>query len=146
MSASTELIEYIYKNAGMGVESIGKLIDSTQREDFKAFLCEQHADYKSITQECEKNAHQNGIHLKEIGLMSKLESNMIIKMKTITDHSPDTIAEMLMQGSIMGIVQSIRKINEYKNEAESNVIDLAQKLLAIEQRNITECPKWLGVR
>lgn len=146
MSAGIELIEYIYKNAGMGVQSIGKLIENTQREDFKEFLSEQYADYKSITEECERIARENSIHLKELGVISKIESDVMIKMKTIADHSPDTVAEMLMQGSIMGIIQSIRKINEYKKENTDNLLDLAKKLLAIEQRNIQECPKWLGVK
>ena len=146
MSANAELIEYIYKNAGMGVQSIGKLIEKTQRDDFKSFLSEQYADYKSITEECERIAREDGIRLKELGVISKLESDMMIKMKTVADASPDTVAEMLMQDSVMGIVQSIRRIKEYEKENTDGILDLARKLLAIEQRNIQECPKWLGVK
>ena len=146
MSANAELIEYIYKNAGMGVQSIGKLIEKTQRDDFKSFLSEQYADYKSITEECERIAREDGIRLKELGVISKLESDMMIKMKTVADASPDTVAEMLMKDSVMGIVQSIRRIKEYEKENTDGILDLARKLLAIEQRNIQECPKWLGVK
>jgi len=146
MSANAELIEYIYKNAGMGVQSIGKLIEKIQRDDFKSFLSEQYADYKSITEECERIAREDGIRLKELGVISKLESDMMIKMKTMADHSPDTVAEMLMQGSVMGIVQSIRRIKEYEGESNNDILGIARKLLTIEQRNIQECPKWLGVK
>ena len=146
MSASTELLDYIYKNAGMGVESIGKLLEETENDDFKSFLSEQYADYKNICNSCEDVAKDKSHTLKDLGTFSKLETDMMIELKTLGDKTPDSMTGMLMQGSIMGIVQSIRRIKQYESDCDSEVKNIAQKLLKIEERNIQECPKWLGVQ
>ena len=67
-------------------------------------------------------------------------------MKTINGKSPDHISEMLMQGSIMGVIQIIRRMKQYKNQVSKNVYSLAQKLLDTEQRNLEDCKKFLGAQ
>lgn len=74
--------------------------------------------------------------------MSKMMSYVMSSMKTINDNSPSCIAEMMIQGSTMGVTKITKRINEYKGHDE-RVRDVANKLLHTEQVNIEEMKKYL---
>lgn len=47
-----------------------------------------------------------------------------VNMKTLTDHSNSKIAELLLQGTNMGIIEGRKILNNKKlNEEVSNIID-----------------------
>ena len=45
----------------------------------------------------------------------------------------------------MGVIQIIRRIKQYKNKINPELVDLGEKLLKIEETNLLECKKFLGV-
>jgi len=79
---------------------------------------------------------------KEINVLSKASTYIVINLKTLTDKSPSHISEMLIQGSTMGIIDITKKIKEYST-SDNEIIALANKLLEFEQRNVEECKKFL---
>ena len=58
------------------------------------------------------------------------------------NKTPSHISEMLIQGSTMGIIDITKKIKEYPN-ADKEILELANKLLKLEQNNVEECKKYL---
>lgn len=78
----------------------------------------------------------------DVPAMSKMMSYVMSSMKTINDNSPSCIAEMMIQGSTMGVTKITKRINEYKGHDE-RVRDVANKLLHTEQVNIEEMKKYL---
>jgi uncharacterized protein (DUF305 family) len=58
------------------------------------------------------------------------------------DHSATKIAEMMIQGSTMGVTKSLRTIRDCQLQDE-RVRDLANKLLKTEQANIEEMKQFL---
>lgn len=149
MNANVELLNYIYQNAEMGKDTIKKLIEvvkDSNNEEFNNFLKSQFNEYKEIFMEAENLLNSLEKEGKSINKLQKIEANMMINMKTINGKSPDHISEMLMQGSIMGVIQIIRRMKQYKNQVSKNVYSLAQKLLDTEQRNLEDCKKFLGAQ
>ena len=67
---------------------------------------------------------------------------MMINMKTLLDNSPSHISEMLIQGGTMRIIDITKKIKEYPN-ADKEILNLADRLLKFEQKNIEESKKYL---
>ena len=67
----------------------------------------------------------------------------MINMQTLTDKSPSHIAEMLIIGSNMGVIDAIKNIKKYEQEAEANIIKLMKKLLRFEENNIQQLKKFL---
>ena len=63
-------------------------------------------------------------------------------MKAMTDRSSTNIAEMMIQGSTMGVTKSLRTIRDC-DLRDGQVRDLADKLLYTEQSNIEEMKKFL---
>ena len=63
-------------------------------------------------------------------------------VKAMADHSPANIAEMMIQGSTMGVTKSLRTIRTCDVKDEG-VRRLADKLLKTEQANIEEMKRFL---
>jgi len=59
----------------------------------------------------------------------------MIDMQTLVDKSTSHIAEMLIIGSNMGVIDAIKNIRKYKL-ADPGIINLMEKLKAFEESNI----------
>ena len=101
-------------------------------------------EYISFCDETADLLRKMGEEVKDINQMQKAETSIMISMKTLTEKTPDHISEMLMQGSVMGIIQIIRRIKRYENVVDKQVMSLAQRLLDIEEHNFSEYKKFLG--
>ena len=58
------------------------------------------------------------------------------------DNSPSKIAEIIIQGSTMGITDMKKHMNEYQG-VNYNVMELAEKHVETEQANIEEMKGFL---
>ena len=74
--------------------------------------------------------------------MAKASSEVMSTVKAMTDRSTANIAEMMIQGSTMGVTKSLRTIRGCDLRDE-NVRRLADKLLKTEQANIEEMKRFL---
>lgn len=145
MNANIEMLNYIYKNAQMGQSSINHLLDIVKdNSKFKNLLDNQYAEYKTIYDTAEKSLNKLGYEAKSSNTFKKFEIYMMIDIKTLKNKTPDHVAEMLIQGSTMGIIQITRRLKEYEDKVDKSVKKLAEKLLSIEQHNVEECRKFLG--
>lgn len=142
MNQNIEFLEYIYQNAEMGVETIRQIIEIAEQADFSEHLQAQLKEYQSIYDEAKQRLNECGHPEKDIGTMQKITVYMAIGMKTLTDKTPSHIAEMLIQGSTMGIIDAQKNIKKYF-EAEDATEKLAIRLLKMEERNIEQLKKFL---
>lgn len=145
MNANVEFLNYIHQNAEMGQDSINKLLEILKDSDFKNLLNSQFNEYKEIFDESEKILNEIDKEAKGVNKRQKRETELMISMKTLTNKSADHIAEMLMKGSLMGVIQSIRRLKQYTGQVNPEITMLAQRLLNTEERNLDECKKFLGV-
>jgi len=58
------------------------------------------------------------------------------------DKSTSHIAEMLIIGSTMGVIDAIKNIRKYQS-AEPNIISLMERLLRFEENNIEQLKTFL---
>lgn len=142
MDGNEELLNYIHQNSEMGIGTIEHLLAFINDEELRKTLASQMDEYKTINIQAAEMLHNRKKEVKDVSTMSKISSNMMIDMKTLTDKSASHISEMLIQGNTMGIIQMTKRLNQYGN-ADKKIIDLANRLLAFEHRNIEECKKFL---
>lgn len=145
MNANIEMLNYIYKNSQMGQNSISHLLGIVKEDSkFKNLLDKQFADYKAIFDAAERALNELGYEPKGTSAIQKFETYMMIDIKTLNDKSPDHVAEMLIQGSTMGVIQITRRLKDFEGQIDKNVKKFAEKLLSIEKHNVEECRKFLG--
>lgn len=142
MDANAEMLNYIRQNAQMGQNTLHQLIDIVRENEFKTLLTSQFEEYKKMFNTVEKRLKTMGMEIKDINAFSKISAYLMINMETLMDKTPSHIAEMLIQGSTMGVIQITRKLKEYK-EADDEILYMGEHLLRLEQQNIEECKKYL---
>ncbi|MEI6101508.1 MAG: hypothetical protein WCP73_06695 [Eubacteriales bacterium] len=142
MDTNAELLNYIRQNAQMGQNTIHQLAGIAQDGEFKALLDSQFNEYKKMFDTTEKRLKTMGMEVKDINALSKMSAYFMINMETLTDNSAEHIAEMMIQGSTMGVIQITRKLKEYKT-ADEEVKYMGEHLLNLEQKNIEECKRYL---
>ena len=136
MSADAEMLNFIYQNSQMGVETLNQLIPMIDNEAFKKRIEAQLKEYEQIHEEAKKLLNRHGYDEKGIVALEKIMAYLMIDMKTLMDKSSSHIAEMLIQGSNMGIIDAVKRINQYEKEAEKEVTALMKRLLKFEENNV----------
>lgn len=142
MDTNTEFLNYIYQNTNMGIDTIKQILGIVEDKKFSETLQLQLKEYENINSIAKKKLNDLGHQEKDIGNMQKIGAYMSISVKTLIDKSTSHIAEMLIEGSTMGIVDATKHINKY-DKANKDIIDLANQLLKTEQNNVEQLKKFL---
>ena len=142
MLNETQLLNHVYQTAEMGMDGISSVMKYADEPKLRASLTAQMEEYRKLQNSAAQMLRQRQREPEGISAMAKMGSEMMSAMKTMTDHSATKIAEMMIQGSTMGVTKSIRTIRDCELKDE-RVRDLADKLLKTEQANIEEMKKYL---
>lgn len=142
MDGNEELLNYIHQNSEMGIGTIQHLLEITRDEKFKKTLDSQKKEYEEINIAATEKLKERNKAAKDINGFAKASSYVMIDWKTLVDKSASHISQMMIQGSTMGIIEMTKKLKEYDN-ADSDIVELANKLLKFEQKNVEECKRYL---
>lgn len=142
MNGNAELLNFIYQNSQMGVITINQLIDMTEDAEFKKHLESQLDEYREIHTASKTKLNENGYDEKGISAFEKIRTYLMINLQTLCDKTSSHIAEMLIIGSNMGVIQAIRNIKKYR-EAERDIVELMERLLRFEENNIVQLKNFL---
>jgi len=142
MNGNVELLNYIYQNSQMGTDTIKQLLDIVEDAEFNSQLQSQYNEYKVIHETARTLLHKDGYDEKSISAFEKIKTHFMINMQTLTDKSSSHIAEMMIIGSNMGVIDAIKNIKKY-TEAEPHIISLMEKLKEFEENNIVSLKAFL---
>lgn len=126
----------------MGVETIEQLEKIVEDKDFKRYLKEKYEGYCKIHKDAKEKLNSHGYDERGIGSFEKIRTYLMINMQTLTDKSTSHIAEMMMIGSTMGIINAIRNIADY-NHAKKDIIKLLETLKAFEEKSYGDLQKFI---
>ncbi len=143
MDKNAELLNYVYQNAQMGIETIGQICEMLKEDEFKKLLKDQHKEYKDLGGRAKLLLSENGYDEKSIGEFAKLSSYVMINMQTIRDKSNSHIADMLIKGSNMGIVEGTKRLHEYEDSCKEEAVSLMKELVKVEESNLENLKKYL---
>lgn len=142
MSGNKEMLNYIYQNSQMGVNTIEQLVKISEDDEFKRYLDSQLKEYKEINNKAMDIIKSMGFEEKGVGTLGEISAYMMINIKTLMDKSSSHIAEMMINGSTMGIIQATRALKKYK-DADKKIIALMEKLIETEENNFQQLKKFL---
>ena len=118
MKENINALDEIHKGSCMGVDAIHFILDKVEDETFKELLENQYKSYEKIKKEIEEiYPKYNDDKPHETSALNKTMTFYGIEMKTMTDHSNSKLAELLIQGTNMGIIEGRRVLNN-KNTSE----------------------------
>lgn len=137
-----QLLHKIYQNAKMGEQTMKDLLTMTKEQPIRDLMEEQRKGYTAFADRAEKTLNQYNQTPEENGMMTKLMAEMGIKMNYIKDNSPSHLAEMMIQGSTMGITQTTQELHKSEH-VEPSVKELAKDVITFEQNNIEQLKRFL---
>lgn len=130
-----EFLNLISKNAEMGKIGIDSVMDYTRDSRMREALRVQAKEYDKIYAGAAEMLKAKNCEVEHVGAMAKMGSEMTSAMKTMTDHSASKIAEMMIQGSTMGVTKLMRNRSEYDG-SDDEILALSDKLQKTEENNI----------
>lgn len=130
---SEEILAEIYRNCQLALESISDILPEIEDEGIKAEILRQHEEYKKICGRAACLARDKALELKEPNPMKKAMMWGSIKMNTLTDNSRAHIAEMMIQGTVMGITSLKTSLSELPKDDDEEITALLKDLIALEE-------------
>lgn len=141
MNNNQKLLKAIYQNTEMGKETLHRMIKQCRDENFRHAMAEQFAEYHGLQDECFALMREHDMKRPSENAFSSLAYTSLYFNLRI-DRTSSHMAEMVMQGSLMGIIDIARHIRE-SGEVDEDVRKLAEKLLATEEHNLKDMQKYL---
>ncbi len=142
MNDANTLLSFTVENARMGLEGIAHLLKITHDEGFKTVLGAQYADYNAFVQEGADLLKQRGEEVPDVSAMAKVGSYLSTEINAALDRTTSQLAEMMVQGTTMGIVKLIRKRNALPH-ADEGAREFADRLVAYEEKCVEEMKDFL---
>ena len=130
---SEEILAEIYRNCQLALESISDILPEVDDEELKAEIIRQHEEYERISGRAACLARDKGLEMKEPNPMKKAMMWGSIKMNTLTDNSRAHIAEMMIQGTVMGITSLKTSLSEKPEDDDEEITKLLKELIALEE-------------
>ena len=130
----------LVKNASS--ESITDIMSSVHDGGLKRELKEQYEGYDKFIGEISSFMLEKSIKPRDINFFKKTMLWSSIKMKTLFDNSRNQVAEMMINGTVMGIIELRAMLNESKNLNEQ-VKPLIEKLIKLEEDYEERLKKFL---
>jgi len=145
MKEKNELLMHIYETCDMGVKSTTKLIDLLRDKDnkIKKLLEDELKEYEKYLSKSDKLLKKNKIEPEGIGMMAEMMSKMDMKMEVLKDNSDSNIAGILTEGFTMGVINMNKKIEAYKDDCDSSIIELARDIVRFQEKEIKNLKSYL---
>ena len=140
-SAEASLCCDVYRNAKMGAEAILNLLPSVEDESLKSELTSQLTKYEEFAADAKELLEKRGESPLEESGFSRMMAKMGIKMNTLIDKTSSHVAQMVIEGAVMGVTDIQKRLNEADDYGEAEPI--AKKLIAFEEDTAQKMKEYL---
>lgn len=137
-----ELYGGIYKLCETGMEATKTVMPKVTSKALKNELEEQYNDYSEAKAAAEQAMVSEGVMPQENSIFSKAVMWGSIQMNTLTESSSDHIAEIMINGTTMGVVDLTKHIGACKN-ADDSTIKYAKDFIKKEEKHIDNLKAFL---
>ena len=132
------------KGATMGMDAISIVSEKVTDADFKNVLDTEYNKYKDISRRVnDVYANYSSKEPHETNAMNKMMTWYGVQMKTITDDTTSKLAELLMQGTNMGIIEGRRLLNQNENNLAPEVKSILQDFVVMQEDSVETLKKYL---
>ena len=134
VKTTDEALAEIYRNAQLALVSISNILPAVEDEEIKTELHSQHEEYERFSAKAAMLARDLGLELKEPNPMKKAMMWGSIKMNTMTDNSRAHIADMMVQGTVMGITALRTTAGDISASGDEEIIALLNEMITVEEK------------
>lgn len=145
MNENIELLNYTHEDSQMGITSLTTLIRKLNNKDnkIKKIVEAELKGYEQFQKDSEKLLKKYKAEIMDASMMVKTMSTMKLNFEVMKDNSDAKIADILTKGFTMGTIDMNKKIEAYKDDAEKDILKLAQNFLKFQNENIELLKEYL---
>ena len=137
-----EILLKLYQNVDMGIVGIDAIYNQIETKQLKKKIKSQRKEYIILKRKLSKLCKHYKVTDKELRPFVKLNSELMVGMKTIFDKSDSKIAKLMMEGTNKGLIQLQELLNHY-NEKDKKLVKILEETLELEHQNNNELKKFL---
>lgn len=142
MEENINALDEISKGACMGMDATRDIIEKIEEKNLKKLVENQYKEYEKIKKKVDDiYPMYSDSKPHETGMMTKAMTWSSINMKIMSDTSTSKIAELLLQGTNMGIIEG-RKILNNKN-IDKKIHEIIEEYVELQEKYIEKLKKYL---
>lgn len=127
-----ELLNRMYQDAKVGMLAIDKVLKKIENDTLKKLFAKQYDMYEKFANKCDVVAMENDVVVKDNSFFKKFKQTTMLYFMLWTDKTARHIVEMMINGTVMGVVDSIKAEKDLKTKNEE------LKNMLVEFRQIQE--------
>ena len=142
MHENAELLGHIYKNSQIGFHAMELLKEKINDPHFLTHCNTQLQKYGEIHKRATEILHDSGYEESSLRQMAQPSVSSEILLKTLHSGNPANAAEILMQGSTLGMIETTKSIRKCR-DASPEILHLATQLLQTEETGAEQSKSFL---
>ncbi len=143
MNKDVEMLNFIYQNVQMGTDTVNTILGDVKDENMRGDLLVQLKEYGAFARRAEDLLAGQGEKAKDNNMFKKAMTETMAKFNSLQDASSSHIAEMMINGATMGVIDMTKKLREY-NSANAVIHSLGQEVLNFEENTIAKMKNYLA--
>ena len=145
MNEEDELLEIMYQDSYMACKNLEVLLQEIKDKDnkIKGEVEKILKGYESYLKNVKKHLKSNKVKPKKVSMFALMGAKMKMKKDVKNDNSDSKISDIITQGLVMGIIDIIKRLDDYRNIVSSDIIKLCENLLAFQQDSVNDLKKYL---
>lgn len=145
MNQTHQLLQCIVENARTGADACDQLLSRTDDIEVRRELMLQRQQYQEAARDAETRLYGEGVEPKPKGPMARAGMWMGMQINTMMDRSPSHIADIVIQGATMGVVEMTKARNSYP-DADAEAQGIAANFITRQQEAIDRMKAFLRTR
>ena len=142
MDNNRYILNELNKGIKMGMDSISNVSAKVQDDRFKQDLKYQYDEYNKILNEVNDELTNYDDFPKEVNPVQKAMGWMGVEMNTMMDKSNSKIAELMIQGTNMGIIEGVKLLNQ-NPDADEEVKNVLNEFIQFQENTVEQLKKYL---
>ena len=136
------VLNEINKGIKMGMDSISTISEKVEDNNFKDDLLFQYDKYNEILNRVNSELKNYNDFPRELPPMQKTMGYIDIQLSTLNDKSNSHIAEMLIKGTNMGIIEGV-KLKNRNPDIEPTISNILDDFIQFQENNVEKLKKYL---
>ncbi len=135
MNDTVQLLQDVVRNARTGKDAVEQLMNKAQGDSMRRELEKEKETYQQTQRESERALVDAGGRAEPTGPLARAGMWMGLEMETLTDRSDAHIAEIVIQGATMGVIEMTKALNTY-DSADAHARGLASQFVVQQNETI----------
>ena len=143
MNQTQKLLQTIVENGRMGEDACDQLLTRTEDIELRKELMLEKQHYAAAARDAETRLYDLGVKPEPKGPMARMGLWMGMQLNTAVDQTSSHIADIVIQGLTMGVIELTKARNSYA-DADAEAQGIASNLITKQQESIERLKSFLN--